>query len=378
MDNTDLKISTQTIEIYHNLVDYYNGCNDIKCIIEESKISERIKRFYKAIKKDEKLKNYLLKRNKLLFYNHKDNNKDTAILFKINLYAYFKSEEREEVIEKIWDNITLIYLSIEESLEKKDENVFDNLTKTLEGGSLGKLLESFGDDIKNMNVNSMFEKLKANSTPESKTKATNLISDMISKLTDNMADISKSKDPSESLLANLQGLAKDYSKMFESGEMDFASFLSAVPEILNNPEEITKNIDVSKFEGIDLPDFNSMLNKSNINLDKSGLDGIRGLEGMGGLEGLSGLAGLGGMGGLEGLSGLAGGLGGLGGIGESLNKMMGGKLDEMMASMIEKTGVNYLEKMVEEENKKKEVKPLNAEQLDELEKFLKDQKLDMD
>jgi hypothetical protein len=145
--------------------------------------------------------------------------------------------------------------------------------------------------------------------------------------------------------------------------------------------KITKNIDVSKFEGIDLPDFNSMLNKSNINLDKSGLDGIRGLEGMGGLEGLSGLAGLGGMGGLEGLSGLAGGLGGLGGlggIGESLNKMMGGKLDEMMASMIEKTGVNYLEKMVEEENKKKEVKPLNAEQLDELEKFLKDQKLDMD
>lgn len=244
MDNTDIKISQQTLEIYNNLVDYYNGCNNIKCVTEESKIHERIKRFYKAIKKDEKLKNYLLKRNKLLFYNNKDSNKDTAILFKINLYAYFKAEDREEVIEKIWDNITLIYLSIEESIDKKDEVTLESLTKSLEGGSLGKLFENLGDDIKNMDVNSMFEKLKANSTPESKTKATNLISDMISKLTDNMAEISKSKDPGESLLNNLQGLAKDYSKMFESGEIDFGSFLSAVPDILNNPEEITKNIDI--------------------------------------------------------------------------------------------------------------------------------------
>ena len=55
MDNTDLKISQQTIEIYNNLVDYYNGCNNIKCVTEKLKIPERITRFYKAIKKDEKL-----------------------------------------------------------------------------------------------------------------------------------------------------------------------------------------------------------------------------------------------------------------------------------------------------------------------------------
>ena len=89
---------------------------------------------------------------------------------------------------------------------------------------------------------------------------------MLSKLTDNMGDISKSQNPSEALLTNLQNLAQDYSKMFESGKLDFGSFLSAVPDILNNPEELTKNIDMSKLEGLDLPDLNGMLNSSNINI----------------------------------------------------------------------------------------------------------------
>lgn len=363
MTSEELKISDQTTEIYHNLLDYYNGCSNDKCTIDKSKISERIRRFYKAIKSEEKIKNYLLKRNKLLFYN----NKNTEILPKINLYAYFKSEEREKVIEKIWDNITLIYLSIEESLEKKDDITLENLTKSLGGGSLGKLFENLDGDLKNMDVNSMFEKLKENCTPESKKTATNLITDMISKLTDNMAEISKASNPSESLMNNLQGLAKDYSKMFESGEIDFSSFLSAVPEILSNPEEITKKIDISKLEGLNLPDINNFLDTSNIKMDK---DNLGGLSGLSGLEGLAGLAGMGG------LSGLSEGLGGK--LGESLNKMMGGKFDEMMASVIEKTGADYLEKMVEEEKKKKEVKPLNDEQLKDLEEYLKDKTLDMD
>jgi hypothetical protein len=208
---SDLNITEQTSDIFENLLKYYNGCNDIKCKVEESQINNRIKNFYKAIKGDEKLKNYLLKRNKLLFYK----NKNTEILPKINLYAYLKGEDRDEVVEKMWDNLTLIYLSIEESLETKDQELVGNLSKSLEGGSLGKLMDNLQDEIKDMNINGMFEKLKANSTPEAKTKATNLLTEMISKLTNNMGDISKSANPGDSLMNNLKDLAQDYSKMFE-------------------------------------------------------------------------------------------------------------------------------------------------------------------
>jgi hypothetical protein len=135
---SEITINSQTTDIFNNLIKYYNGCNVIKCNPDSDKISERIRRFYKAIKNDSKLKGYLLKRNKLIFYK----NKDTEILQKINLYAYLKSEEREEVVEKIWDNLTLLYLSIEETFEVKDENLFGNLTKSMEGGSLGKLFDN--------------------------------------------------------------------------------------------------------------------------------------------------------------------------------------------------------------------------------------------
>jgi hypothetical protein len=341
--NTDdtIEISEQTLDIYNNLLKYYNGCSNTKCQVESSKIESRIIRFYTTIKEDEKLTNYLLKRNKLLFYK----NRDTEILPKINLYAYLKEEDRDEVLEKIWDNITLIYLSIEESLEKKDEQLYGNLTKSLEGGSLGKLFDNLHEEIDGMDVNGMFEKLKANSTPEAKSKASDLITDMISKLTDNMAVISKSKDPTEALMKNLQGLAQDYSKLFESGQMDFGSFLSAVPEILSNPEEITKNIDTSKLEGLDLPDLSNILDTSNVNVD--GGNGI--------------------------LSGITEGLGGK--LGESLNKMMGGKLDDVVATLIEKKGADMLEQMSKAEDDKNKVKPLDKDQFDELEEFLKDQKL---
>lgn len=358
---SDIQISDQTSDIYANLLKYYNGCNDIKCKVENSQINNRIKNFYKAVKGDEKLKNYLLKRNKLLFYK----NKSTEILPKINLYGYFKGEDRDEVVEKIWDNLTLIYLSIEESLESKDQELVGNLSKSLEGGSLGKLMDNLQDELKDMNVNGMFEKLKANSTPESKTKATNLLTEMITKLTNNMGDISKSANPGDSLMSNLKDLAQDYSKMFESGQLDFGSFLSAVPDILNNPEEITKNIDTSKLEGLELPDISSILGGGNVNAD----GGSGNSEG--GLAGLSGLAGLGGLGG-----DVLGGLGGLGGLKDSLNKMMGGKLDEMMATMIEKQGVTMLEKLVADEEEKKNVKPLDDDQMKQLEDYLKDKKLD--
>ena len=359
---SELNITEQTSDIFANLLKYYNGCNDIKCKVEESQINSRIRNFYKAVKGDEKLKNYLLKRNKLLFYK----NKNTEILPKINLYGYLKGEDREEVVEKMWDNLTLIYLSIEESLENKDQELFGNLSKSLEGGSLGKLMNNLHDEIKDMNVNGMFEKLKANSTPEAKTKATNLLTEMITKLTNNMGDISKSSNPGDSLMNNLKDLAQDYSKMFESGQLDFESFLSAVPDILNNPEEITKNIDTSKLEGLELPDIGNILG------------GSGGAEGAGG-----GGAGGGGFAGLAGLSGLGGGLGGglglgggMDGLKESLNKMMGGKLDEMMATMIEKQGLTMLEKLVADEEQKKNVKPLDDAQLKELEDYLKDKKLD--
>jgi len=357
---SDIKISEQTSEIFENLLKYYNGCNDIKCKVEESQINNRIRNFYKAVKGDEKLKNYLLKRNKLLFYK----NKSTEILPKINLYAYFKGEDRDEVVEKIWDNLTLIYLSIEESLETKDKELVGNLSKSLEGGSLGKLMDNLQDELKDMNVNGMFEKLKANSTPEAKTKATNLLTEMITKLTNNMGDISRSANPGDSLMSNLKDLAQDYSKMFESGQLDFGSFLSAVPDILNNPEEITKNIDTSKLEGLELPDISNILGGANVSADGTGSGNSH--QG-GGLGGLAGLAGLGGLG--DGLSGL-------GGLKDSLNKMMGGKLDEMMATMIEKQGVTMLEKLVADEEQKKNVKPLDDDQIKQLEDYLKDKKLD--
>jgi len=368
VNNSDI-INEQTLEIFNNLLNYYNGSNSIKCNIDGVKIEERIKKFYKALKEDTKLNGYLLKRNKLLFYK----NKDTEILPKINLYAYLKAEDRETVIEKIWDNITLIYLSIEESIETKDKNAFENMTKTLETGSLGKLMENFGTEIKNLDVNTLFDKLKKNSNPESKKEATDLITNMISKLTDNMGDISRSKNPSEALLSNLQNLAQDYYNMFESGKLDFGSFLSAVPDILSNPEELTKNIDMSKLEGLNLPDLNSVLNKSNINMEKGGFSGMEGLGDL--MKGLSSGNGESSMNDL-----MSGGLGGLmsGKIGESLNKMMGGKLDDMVASLIEKQGVDMLDKMAKAEEEKKNLKPLDEKQIDELEEFLKNQKLEMD
>jgi hypothetical protein len=366
---SDIQISDQTSEIFANLLKYYNGCNDIKCKIDDSQINNRIRNFYKAVKGDEKLKNYLLKRNKLLFYK----NKSTEILPKINLYAYFKGEDREEVVEKIWDNLTLIYLSIEESLETKDQELVGNLSKSLEGGSLGKLMDNLQDELKDMNVNGMFEKLKANSTPESKTKATNLLTEMITKLTNNMGDISKSANPGDSLMSNLKDLAQDYSKMFESGQLDFGSFLSAIPDILQNPEELTKNIDTSKLEGLNLPDISKLIDPSKLSGESGALNGLA--EQMGGLSGL-----MSGQGGAEGAMGAMGGLSGLmnGKLGESLNNMMGGKLNDIMASVIENQGASMLEKMAKEAEEKQNQKPLTDEQIKELEDYLKNQKLDMD
>jgi hypothetical protein len=202
--------------------------------------------------------------------------------------------------------------------------------------------------MKDMDVSSMFEKLKGQSTPESKAKANNLLTEMLNKLTNNMGDITKSGDPSKALMSNLEGIARDYSKMFESGEMDFGSFISAIPDILQNPEELTKNIDTSKLEGLDLPDISKMMDPSKLNLNMD--------------EGLTGM--------------LQQGLGGK--LGESLNSMMGGKLDEMMASVIESQGASMLEKMAKEAEEKQNQKPLTEDQIKELEDYLKNQKLDMD
>ena len=218
----------------------------------------------------------------------------------------------------------------------------------MEGGSLGKVFENLQDQMKDMDVSAMFEKLKGQSTPESKAKANNLLTEMLNKLTNNMGDISKSSDPTKSLMSNLEGIARDYSKMFESGEMDFGSFISAIPDILQNPEELTKNIDTSKLEGLDLPDLSKMIDPSKLNLNMDG--------------GLSGM--------------LQQGLGGK--LGESLNTMMGGKLDEMMASVIESQGASMLEKMAKEAEEKQNQKPLTEDQIKELEDYLQNQKLDMD
>jgi hypothetical protein len=339
---SEILINEQTIEIYKNLVFYYNTCNSSKCSIDGIKMEDKIRRFYNFVKNDKKNNGYLLKRNKLLFYK----NRDTEILPKINLYAALKAEERDAVVEKIWDNITLLYLSIEETVENKDAELFGGLTKSMEGGSLGKVFENLQDQMKDMDVSAMFEKLKGQSTPESKAKANNLLTEMLNKLTNNMGDITKSGDPTKSLMNNLEGIARDYSKMFESGEMDFGSFISAIPDILQNPEELTKNIDTSKLEGLDLPDLSKMMDTSKLDME-------------------------GGLGGMlqQGLSGK---------LGESLNSMMGGKLDEMMASVIESQGASMLEKMAKEAEEKQNQKPLTEEQIKELEEYLKNQKLDMD
>jgi len=511
--NAEIKseISDQTIEIFNNLLTYYNtkiGRGETKCIIEDNKKAERVKRFYKSISSDEKLKNYLLKRNKLLFYN----NKDTAILPKINLYAVLKSEEKDEVVEKMWDNLILIFLSCEENSKNKDTAAFENFTKAMEGGSLGKLFENLDEEVKKMDVSQMFEKLKFTSTPESKQKTTNMLAEMISKLTDNMVEISKAEKPNEALMTNLHSMAQDYSKLFESGEVDFMSFLSSVPEILSNPKELTKNIDLSKLEGIKLPDFNDIMNSTqNVgedilkegggegtkageafnkmmggkdgknpmadilkgmmaggkdgknpmadimkgmmaggdgknpmadimkgmmaggkdgenpmadimkNMMSGGADGKNPMadimKGMmsgkdagganpmadimknmmsGGKDGANPMADIlkgmmsggggggegGGGGGLGSALGALGGLGGLGalagkgGITESLNKMTGGGLDNILASVIENQGSAMLEKMAEDAEKNKNKQPLTEAQIKELEEYLENQKLD--
>jgi len=505
------EVSDQTIEIYNNLLVYYNSTAGVgaKCIIELSKRADRVKRYYKTINGDEKLKNYLLKRNKLLFYK----NKDTEILPKINLYAVLKSEDKDDVIEKLWDNLILIYLSCEENSKTKDENMFENLKKNMamEGGSFDKMFENVEEEVKKMDIGAMFEKLKFNTTPESQKKTKDMLSEMITKLTDNMVEISKAENPQEALMTNLHTMAADYSKLFESGEFDFMSFLSTVPELLKNPKELTKNIDLSKLEGIKLPDFNDIMNSTqNVGEDALGgseagkkagdafknmmSGGAKGggknpmadlLKGMmaggkngknpmaeimkgmmsgskdgsnpmaeimkgmmagakggggdganpmaeimknmmsgakeGGGDGANPMAeimknmmsggdkggrgdgatnpmadilkgmmggggggeGGGGGGGALGALGALGGLGGLGalsggasGITESLNKMTGGNLDNILASVIENTGSSMLEKMAEEADKNKNKKPLTEDQIKELEEFLENQKLD--
>lgn len=368
-ESSGIKLSDQTIEIYKNLVSYYNTCNSVKCSIDEIKGYDKIRRFYKAVKGDKKNNGYLLKRNKLLFYK----NKDTEILPKINLYAVLKAEERDVVVEKIWDNITLLYLSIEEGMENKDTELFGGLTKSMEGGSLSNIFENLQEEMKSMDVSAMFEKLKGQSTPESKLQANNLLTDMLNKLTDNMGDISRDADPSKALMNNLEGIAKDYSKMFESGQLDFGSFLSAIPDILQNPEELTKNIDTSKLEGLNLPDISKLIDPSKLSGESGALNGLA--EQMGGLSGL-----MSGQGGAEGAMGAMGGLSGLmnGKLGESLNNMMGGKLNDIMASVIENQGASMLEKMAKEAEEKQNQKPLTDEQIKELEDYLKNQKLDMD
>jgi hypothetical protein len=345
----DIVITDQTVDIFNNLVKYYNSCNEAKCNVDESKRDDRIRRFYVEIKTNEKSNGYLLKRNKLLFYK---TNKGSEILPKINLYAVLKAEEREEVVEKIWDNVTLLYLSIEENVKDRDEALFGNLTKTMEGGSLGKLVDNLQEDIKKMDVNGMFEKLKSQATPEATSKANNMLSDMISQLTNNIGDISGSTDPGQALMDNLQSLAKDYSKRFESGEFDFGSFLSAVPGILSNPEEITKNIDTSKFDNLKLPDMKELLSKSNLNIDESMLSGLGGAGGIG--ESLKGV---------------------LSGMGEGGKEGLGGKFEEMMSSIIEKQGAEMLDKASKDVEDKKNMKPLSDDQIKELEEYLKNQTL---
>jgi len=528
------EVNDQTIDIFNNLLNYYNstiGKGSAKCQIEESKKVDRIKRYYKSIAGDEKLKNYLLKRNKLLFYK----NKDTEILPKINLYAVLKTDDEDNVIEKLWDNLILIYLSCEENSKNKDESMFENLNKAMESGSLGKLFENLDEEVKKMDVSQMFEKLKISTNPEAKAKTTHMLSDMITKLTDNMVEISKSENPNEALMTNLHTMASDYSKLFESGEFDFMSFLSTIPEILSNPKELTKNIDLSKLQGLKLPDLNNIINSTqNVGEDhlKGTIDGLTGklgkdlgnafnkimaesgkngeknpladlmkgmmsggadgknpmadiMKGMmsGGTEGggknpmadimkgmmsggadgknpmadimkgmMSGGAegggknpmadiikgmmsgagaggegggknpmadimkgmmsgagggdagganpladlmkgmmsggggggeGGGGGGGLGGALGALGGLGGLGalaggagGITDSINKMTGGGLDNILASVIENQGSAMLEKMAEDADKNKNKQPLTEAQIKELEEYVANQKLD--
>ena len=487
MKTGEFEINNQTIEIFNNLMNYYNSTNSIKCSIEDEKKSERIRRYYKSISTDEKQKNYLLKRNKLLFYK----NKDTEILPKINLYAALKSEEQDDIIEKLWDNLILLYLSCEENSKNKDDTMFENLNKAMEDGSLGKMFENLNEEVKKMDISQMFEKLKFNTNPEAKAKTTNMLSDMISKLTDNMVEISKSENPQDALMSNLHNMAADYSKLFESGEVDFMSFLSAVPEILSNPKELTKNIDLTKLEGIKLPDLNSIINSTqNVGEDalKGSTDGKKAaeafskmfggganpmgdiLKGMmsggkdgtnpmadimkgmmsGGKDGANPMAdimknmmsgsgangganpmmdmmknmisgassggdganpmadimknmmsgasangganpmmdmvknmmtggggGGGGGGGLGALGALGalGGLGGEGGITNSLNKMTGGALDNVLASVIENQGSSMLEKMAADAEESKNKKPLTPDQIKELEEYLANQKI---
>ena len=84
----NIVITEQTVDIFNNLVKYYNSCNEAKCTVDETKRDDRIRRFYVEIKTNEKSNGYLLKRNKLLFYK---TNKGSEILPKINLYAVLKA-----------------------------------------------------------------------------------------------------------------------------------------------------------------------------------------------------------------------------------------------------------------------------------------------
>jgi len=104
-------------------------------------------------------------------------------------------------------------------------------------------------------------------------------------------------------------------------------------------------------------------------------DILKGMMGGGG-GGEGGGGALGALGALGGLGGLGALSSGASGITESLNKMTGGNLDNILASVIENTGSSMLEKMAEEAEKNKNKKPLTEEQIKELEEFLENQKLD--
>jgi hypothetical protein len=102
------------------------------------------------------------------------------------------------------------------------------------------------------------------------------------------------------------------------------------------------------------------------------MGGGGGGEGGGG----GGLGALGALGGLGGLGAVLGGGANGGGITDSINKMTGGALDNVMASVIESQGSTMLENMVKDAEEKKNMKPLNEQQIKELEDYLANQKLD--
>jgi len=124
-------ITELALKRYSEFIDTFNKFkltdNDID--INSFNPTDKLKSFYENISNNDKLFKYLLNRDKLLFHkNHK-----ITFIPKINIYYLIDSNVDEELISFLWETIQMIYLIVADSQENKKQEQVSALLDKLDG-----------------------------------------------------------------------------------------------------------------------------------------------------------------------------------------------------------------------------------------------------